>query len=115
MKKNSAAAVNQGGNISGQKSPLMPSSVVLTLRTTRRVRQPKLRRCKSGPAPRWSVSTPDGTTVYLAADERQQRSIALGIEKPVFYDLKPKDFSNMPDIEDADERRKRRREERANQ
>jgi len=64
---------------------------------------------------RWSVSTPDGTTVYLAADERQQRSIALGIEKPVFYDLKPKDFSNMPDIEDADERRKRRREERANQ
>jgi hypothetical protein len=58
---------------------------------------------------RWSVSSPDGTVVYLCVDERQQRSVALGVDNPVLYDLKPKDFSTMPDLEDADERRKRRR------
>src|SRR5258706_14736388 len=51
----------------------------------------------------------NGNVVYLCADERQQRSVALGIESPVKRDLQPVDFSKMPDLEDADERRARRR------
>jgi hypothetical protein len=51
----------------------------------------------------------NGSVVYLATTEQQQRAISLGIESPVKRDLQPVDFSTIPDLEDADERRKRRR------
>jgi hypothetical protein len=50
--------------------------------------------------------------VYLAMTEVQQRNIGLGIEHKIYADLYEHDFSGMKDLEDADERRKRRREER---
>lgn len=56
---------------------------------------------------RYAVS--NGTVVYLCADERQQRSVALGIESPVKRDLQPVDLSTIPDLEDHEERRARRR------
>ena len=56
---------------------------------------------------RWAVS--NGSTVYLCLTEAQQRNVSLGIENPVKQDLEPKDFSRMPDLEDKDERRARRR------
>jgi len=58
---------------------------------------------------RWSVSTPDSTVVYLAADERQQKCIALGVEGAVKSDLQPVNFDSIPDLEDHEERRARRR------
>jgi hypothetical protein len=65
---------------------------------------------------KYAVATPDGTVCYLAVSEQQARSIALGIERPIFKNLTPIDFDHIPDLEDADECRKRRREEaRANQ
>jgi hypothetical protein len=51
----------------------------------------------------------NGTVVYLATTEQQQRAISLGIEHPVKKDLLPLDLSAIPDLEDHEERRARRR------
>jgi len=50
----------------------------------------------------------NGALIYLAMTEAQQRSIALGVDRPVLVDLKPK---FVPDIADDWEDRQRERHE----
>lgn len=44
---------------------------------------------------RFAVVTKDGSLVYLATTESQQRSIGLGCDNPTLVDLKPRVVPNI--------------------
>ena len=59
---------------------------------------------------RYAVVGQNGGLIYLAATEQQQRSIALGVERPELVDLVP---TPIPDIaDDWEDRQYERRQKR---
>lgn len=64
---------------------------------------------------RWAVVCSDGRLVYLCADERQQKNVALGASGPTLVDLTVRDIltitESMPD--DWEDRQYERRQKRA--
>jgi hypothetical protein len=59
---------------------------------------------------RFACCAQNGALIYLAMTEDQQRSIALGVDRPVLVDLKPKFVPDLPD--DWEDRRRERHEKR---